>query len=190
MTGAIQLLMWVETGAAWLSALTGLPVDPWVFLFGCLLVVALVVGQVHHWLVWWQDARRIEDDSPGVRIKKSRAMPVDAFFKFRKKSMKSFKGQTTRPVSAFPGVYILHNRTNGKYYVGQGRNVLDRANHHFTGRGNGDVYVDYKNGHDWTVTLVNLDETSFSNLNDLERHLISKYDAFYNGYNKTRGNRT
>ena len=28
----------------------------------------------------------------------------------------------------FPGVYILHNVTKDKYYIGQGRQVLDRVN--------------------------------------------------------------
>ena len=30
--------------------------------------------------------------------------------------------------------------------MGQGKAVLDRVNHHFSGRGNGDVYADYKYG--------------------------------------------
>lgn len=57
----------------------------------------------------------------------------------------------------FPGVYILHNVTKDKYYIGQGRQVIDRVNDrvnmHFTGHGNGDVYADYKYGDIFTIKL-------------------------------------
>lgn len=151
--------------------------------------IALLVHQVVHWRRWWRSVKDAKRKTRGVRIKKSRPMTVETFFKLRQRSMKRFHGRTSRPVSTFAGVYILHNRTTNRYYVGQGKDVLNRANKHFTGRGNGDVYVDYKNGHDWYITLVKLDETSFRTLNDLERHLIGHYDAYHNGYNKTRGNR-
>ena len=42
----------------------------------------------------------------------------------------------------FAGIYILHNVTKDKYYVGQSKTVLNRVNMHFTGKGNGDVYFD------------------------------------------------
>ena len=35
--------------------------------------------------------------------------------------------------------------------MGQGKAVLDRVNHHFSGRGNGDVYADYKYGDFFTI---------------------------------------
>jgi hypothetical protein len=46
----------------------------------------------------------------------------------------------------FPGVYILRNESKHMYYVGQGMRALDRVNAHFTGKGNGDIYADYKYG--------------------------------------------
>ena len=51
--------------------------------------------------------------------------------------------------SHFAGVYILHNKTKNMYYVGQGKDVFNRVNSHFTGKGNGDVYADYKYGDDF-----------------------------------------
>jgi hypothetical protein len=39
----------------------------------------------------------------------------------------------------FAGVYILHNKSKDLYYVGQGKQVLNRVYSHFTGKGNGDV---------------------------------------------------
>ncbi len=89
----------------------------------------------------------------------------------------------------FAGVYILHNRTKNMYYVGQGQKVFDRVNSHFTGRGNGDVYADYKYGDRFTIKMIALEKSGFKTLNELERNTISSYDSFAKGYNKTRGNK-
>lgn len=89
----------------------------------------------------------------------------------------------------FAGVYILHNQDRNKYYVGQSKTVFNRVNNHFTGKGNGDVYVDYRNGEHFTIKLIPLMNSGFDSLDSLERYFISYYHAFENGYNKTRGNR-
>ena len=75
------------------------------------------------------------------------------------------------------------------YYVGQAQKILDRVNNHFTGRGNGDVYADYKYGDRFTIKMISLENSGYSNLNDLERDTIRKYKSVSMGYNKTRGNR-
>ena len=90
---------------------------------------------------------------------------------------------------SFTGVYILYNKSKNMYYVGQGKNIFSRVNAHFTGRGNGDVYADYKYGDDFTIRMFALENSGFSSLNELERYFIYRYNAFSNGYNKTRGNR-
>ena len=90
----------------------------------------------------------------------------------------------------FPGVYILHNVSKDMYYVGQGQKVLNRVNNHFTGKGNGDVYADYKYGDVFTISIIALEGSGYDTLNELERDMISCYESFYRGYNKTRGNRT
>lgn len=71
------------------------------------------------------------------------------------------------------------------YYVGQSITVLHRAAHHFQGRGNGDVYADYKYGDNFEILI----KTCISeDLDDLESFLIKKYDAYDKGYNKNLGN--
>lgn len=116
-------------------------------------------------------------------------MTPEEFFKMRNFS---FGGQG-RPSYArkqnFAGVYILFNKTKNMYYVGQAQKILDRVNNHFTGKGNGDVYADYKYGDQFTIKMIALENSGFSSLNDLERNVIAKYNAFSKGYNKTRGNR-
>ncbi len=89
----------------------------------------------------------------------------------------------------YVGVYILHNKTRNLYYVGQGKQVLNRVNAHFTGHGNGDVYADYKHGDSFTIRTIALANSGFASLNELERYAIEYYDAYRHGYNKTRGNR-
>lgn len=90
----------------------------------------------------------------------------------------------------FAGVYILHNESKDKYYIGQSKTVLNRVNNHFTGKGNGDVYVDYRNGDQFKIQLIPLENSGFDDLNSLERHFIKRYNAYGRGYNRTRGNRT
>jgi len=88
----------------------------------------------------------------------------------------------------FPGVYILFNKSKNMYYVGQAQYIFDRVNAHFTGKGNGDVYADYKYGDEFTIKMISLEKSEYSSLNELERHTIMTYNAFSKGYNKTRGN--
>ena len=112
----------------------------------------------------------------------------EEFFKMRNKS---FGGRGKALYSNnynFAGVYILFNKSKDLYYVGQGKQILNRVNGHFTGKGNGDVYADYKYGDDWTIKMIALEGCGFNSLNELERYAIETYDSYQRGYNKTRGN--
>ncbi|MCQ2468588.1 MAG: GIY-YIG nuclease family protein [Ruminococcus sp.] len=88
----------------------------------------------------------------------------------------------------FEGIYILHNIDKDKHYVGQSIRVLDRVNSHFTGKGNADVYFDYRSGDNFTIRMIALKNSGFSSLNKLEKDAILRYNAYTKGYNKTRGN--
>lgn len=112
----------------------------------------------------------------------------EEFFKLRNAS---YGGRGRKHISNdfdFSGVYILYNRAKDKYYVGQGKKLFQRVNHHFTGYGNGAVYADYKNGDAFTIKLISLKNSGFSSLNELERNYIRLYHGYSKGYNKTRGN--
>ena len=90
----------------------------------------------------------------------------------------------------FAGIYLLHNKTKDMYYVGQGRRVMSRVNNHFTGKGNGDVYADYKYNDEFTIRFLSLENSGLDNLNDLERYAIKAFNACENGYNKNQGNKS
>lgn len=110
------------------------------------------------------------------------------FFEMRNKS---FGGRGKALYSNnynFAGVYILHNKSKDLYYVGQGKKILNRVNSHFTGKGNGDIYADYKYGDEWTIKMIALENSSFNTLNELERYAIETYASYERGYNKNRGN--
>lgn len=116
-------------------------------------------------------------------------MTPQTFFQLRNTS---YGGQGRRHISSsydFAGIYILFNHTKNMYYVGQGVQLFQRVNNHFTGHGNGDVYADYKYGDDFTIKLIPLAGSGFRTLNELERRAIHDYGAYARGYNKTRGNR-
>lgn len=146
-------------------------------------VIALILGFV----LEASKKRKINDQIERLASGVEELTPEE-FFKLRNHS---FGGQG-RPSYArtknFAGVYILFNKTKNMYYVGQAQKILDRVNNHFTGKGNGDVYADYKYGDEFTIKMLALEGSGFSSLNELERHTISKYNAFSKGYNKTRGN--
>lgn len=111
------------------------------------------------------------------------------FFKIRNASN---GGRGKKHISTqhdFAGVYILYNHTKNMYYVGQGKEVFQRVNTHFTGHGNGDVYADYKYGNEFTIKMIALENSGFNTLNELERNTIATYNAYAKGYNKTRGNK-
>ncbi|WP_412032675.1 GIY-YIG nuclease family protein [Malacoplasma muris] len=100
-----------------------------------------------------------------------------------------FKLRNSKKNCIIEGVYIIYNETKNMYYIGQSTNLFKRVASHFYGRGNGDVYADYKYGDLFKITMIELLNSGFSSLNDLERKCIRKYNAYSKGYNKTRGNR-
>lgn len=111
-------------------------------------------------------------------VKRCPKLTPEQFQKFRRNHKKNFSG-----------IYVLYNRSKHMYYVGQAVKVLDRVNKHFTGKGNGDVYADYKYGDKFVIRLIPLKTSGFPSLNDLERYAIARYRAYEKGYNKTRGNK-
>lgn len=100
----------------------------------------------------------------------------------RERNSLARKGFTT------PGIYIFTNLNNGRKYVGQSKNILNRVNTHIKGRGSEDLFLDIEKGYDFTLQLIKLSETKYKNLNSLEKHYIKKMKAYTHGYNKNRGN--
>lgn len=86
------------------------------------------------------------------------------------------------------GVYILINKTKGLNYVGQSVKAIQRVSAHLSGRGNGDVYADFKYGDTFYVKIIPLNKTNYNTLDELERAMIETYGSYRHGYNKTRGN--
>lgn len=89
-------------------------------------------------------------------------------------------------MNTFSGVYVLKNLNQNKNYVGQSVDVIKRVSSHFSGRGNGDVYADYKYGNSFEIILIPFQQP-YKSLNALEREMIRQFNAD-KGYNKTKGN--
>ena len=115
-------------------------------------------------------------------------LTVEEFFQLRNFSFGGRGSPKYALTKNCPGVYILYNKTKNMYYVGQAQKLFDRVNKHFTGKGNGDVYADYKYGDYFTIKMISLGKSGYYSLNALEKDTISRYNAFSRGYNKTRGN--
>lgn len=88
----------------------------------------------------------------------------------------------------FVGCYLIYNSSKKMCYVGQSTNVYNRLYQHFTNKGCDQVYSDYMDGDNFKITVFPLSKSSYFTLDELERNLINRYDAYTNGYNKTMGN--
>lgn len=161
-------------------------IDQYLVEAGLLLVgVMLLVSCMIMWRYSQKRERKIEEK---IRHLSNTAIELttDEFIELRHEAKMDRRGSRDR--LNFAGVYILHNKTKDRYYVGQGQKVANRVNAHFSGRGNGDVYADHKYGDVWTIRIIELNQSGFKTLNTLEREAIAYYDAYTHGYNKTRGN--
>jgi hypothetical protein len=108
-----------------------------------------------------------------------------------------------RGIENFPGIYLIHNRVKDMYYVGQAERVFDRAYQHFVINpatkkerhelnvlfNLREIYEDYSSGDEFRISLIPLENTLFSSLNELEDNAIRAYDSLLpNGYNRNPGN--
>lgn len=90
-----------------------------------------------------------------------------------------------------PGCYIIYDRVERKYYVGQSTDVFARVRTHVNSRSeNLKQLVDYNisvSNHPVSIKLVPITWSGEIDINKLERDLIRAYEADTNGYNKTSG---
>lgn len=75
------------------------------------------------------------------------------------------------------GIFIVHNATKDLYYIGQSAKAIDRAALQFLGRGNFDVYADFKYGDAFNVRIVPLSISGYESLNELKRTAIKALEA-------------
>lgn len=114
---------------------------------------------------------------------------AETFLKVRKEKTYTSKQSYHSTIIKYAGIYILENTDKNKHYVGQSKDVFSRVFAHLSGRGNGDVYADFKYGDNFKVIILPLNNSEFNNLNDMERAFIDYFNASQSGYNKTRGNK-
>lgn len=91
------------------------------------------------------------------------------------------------------GCYIIRNIENNKVYVGQSKDILKRIKSHFNGTVpkniifSEDYYTtSFDKNNLFEICIIDLGEKG--QLDDYEKALISKYNSFKNGYNRTSGN--
>lgn len=135
-------------------------------------------------------AKRCRASRKFKRLSRGRGwISATRFAEYRKRLLGNKNHKSCLHQYEFAGVYVLHNKTTHKYYVGQGNAVLQRVNQHFTGKGKGDIYADFKKGHRFHIHMIPLRTSKHKTLNALECTTIKRYNAFSAGYNQTRGNR-
>ena len=109
-------------------------------------------------------------------------------------SVQEFRRKTKKGYTKydFKGVYIIYDADMNCYYVGQSINVIKRLRGHFNGQsskgGADDLNEALISGHNMEIALLRLQNSSFRDLDDMEAYFIDYFDAYYHGYNRTRGN--
>ncbi len=97
--------------------------------------------------------------------------------------------------SKIVGCYVIRNREKDKYYVGQSKDVLKRLKQHFKGTVPAniifaeDYYTSAFDDKDNLYEVKIIQCATKDELDNTERELIEKYDAFRSGYNGTGGNK-
>lgn len=150
----------------------------------CMTIIAISIVQII--------LRKLNEKKKKELIKRlasnSIELPVSEFINLRKNPSRSYTRYSSNKVEDFTGVYIIFNKTKNMYYVGQAKKVIQRVNNHFAGRGNGDVYADFKYGDDFTIRTIALNSSGYTSLDRLEKDTIAAYNAYSEGYNRNRGN--
>lgn len=86
------------------------------------------------------------------------------------------------------GCYVIYNKLNEKFYVGQAKKLYARVSDHLDGRGCKSLYEDFWHGADLYIQLIVLKESGYLSLDVLEHDLIHYYDSVNAGYNVLAGN--
>jgi len=105
--------------------------------------------------------------------------------------LKSFGGLDYEKIF---GCYIIHNKENDKYYVGQSKDIIRRIKQHFNGTTPKnsifaeDYYMSsfYSREDLFEVKIIRCETKD--ELDRMEKQLILEYDSWNNGYNGTSGN--
>lgn len=145
--------------------------------FFCALLAFVVPSAVRFWMRH-KKKKKLKSIMSGVKT-----LTPKQFLSLRQ----SYRGQMWN--LDFAGVYVIYNTDKKMYYVGQSIHVPSRVNAHFTGKGNGDVYADYKYGDRFELRMVKLKGSGYDKLDDLERELIEMYHCCERGYNRKKGNK-
>ena len=91
------------------------------------------------------------------------------------------------------GIYILHNDNcddKHGYYVGQAKHIGWRMLDHNHKSGHQDIEKEIAKGSHFSIKILKLEGSGYSNLDALEAACIAYFKSFYKfggGYNKTRG---
>lgn len=148
-----------------------------------LILIAVVMISYLIWRFHFYSSKTLK----GI-VRSSKKIDIEEFLRLRNKKKKKGSKKLSSDTADVAGVYIIYNRSQKKYYVGQAQHIVSRANNHFTGKGNGHVYADYVHGDKFYIRFVKLRGSGEKNLNSLERKYIEKYNASETGYNRTKGN--
>lgn len=85
----------------------------------------------------------------------------------------------------FSGVYVVHNTTRNRYFVGSSETVLDHAIQSFCQSDDTDMYHDYKNGDRFKVSMFAVDPSKYAGIDATRQAVIKQYNAYPHGYNLT-----
>lgn len=82
----------------------------------------------------------------------------------------------------FAGVYIINNQTKKICLIRKAGNVLKKIDRHFRGYECQEIYKDFKNRDQFSIRVIRLENSGFSNISELEKKILEDY-SYLNLYN-------
>ncbi|MBD5445731.1 MAG: GIY-YIG nuclease family protein [Mycoplasma sp.] len=150
-------------------------------IFFIFIIIIFIIFFGGYWIIKAIKKAQFNEELERV-FNDSKTLTIQEFLELREKTIR-MGGESEYDRSE---VYVIFNKDSKMYYVGQSINLIKRVNNHFTGKGNGDVYADYKYGAEFEITLIPCHQ---NDLNKVEKHYIEFFNAYGKGYNKNKGNR-
>lgn len=86
----------------------------------------------------------------------------------------------------FEGVFILHNITKDKYYIGKSKNVLKRLGQILIGSGNEEIRNDFNQGNEIAIKATSLNACGCKTASELEEKMLKDYSDDTIWYNKRK----
>lgn len=133
------------------------------------IVISIVIAIVMYFVMRDSGSQVEMSELEGIANNKKKMTPKE-FFDFK-------EGKTD-----FPGIFIIHNHTDGSHYVGNSPKVLAAIEDQLTGNGNERIKDAFRCGCKISIYYLTLNETGYNSSEELAKDYIRSYNNKRNNH--------